>query len=236
VIITIDGPAGSGKSTTARKLAARLGMPYLDTGAMYRVVTLAALEDGVDLEDEDALVNIADRYNYQLDLAPGAIRVTLNGRDVTESIRSMRVSDHTRFIAGSPGVRKILIRKQREIGRHVPNLVTEGRDQGSAVFPEAEIKFFVEAAVEKRAERRYHELLADGESVTLDEVLANVQQRDETDAARAVAPLIVPPDALRVDTTSKPIRQVVDEMVDAIHDAGLLGPDQYAAARTGDSG
>src|SRR5262245_52237431 len=171
MIITIDGPAGSGKSTAARKLAARLHVPYLDTGAMYRVVTLAALEDGLNLEDENALTRLAAAAEYELDCKPSHVRVTLRGQDVTEDIRSMHVNEHTRFIAGSPGVRRLLVEKQREIGRRLGSLVTEGRDQGSVAFPYADYKFFVDGDIEKRAERRYHELLADGEEVTLEDVL-----------------------------------------------------------------
>jgi cytidylate kinase len=222
VIVTIDGPAGSGKSTAARKLAARLGIPYLDTGAMYRVVTLAALEDGADLRDDDALAALADRSDYQLDLGPTHIRVTLRGRDVTEEVRSMRVNDHTRFIAASPGVRRVLIEKQREIGRRLGAMVTEGRDQGTAAFPKADIKFFLDAAVEKRAERRLHELLADGEDVNLEQVLANLNERDRTDASRPVAPLVKPDDAICIDTTNLTIGEVVDELIRRLERAGLL--------------
>ena len=222
MIITIDGPAGSGKSTTARKLAAQLGVPYLDTGAMYRVVTLAALEDGADLHDEAALTALAQRDDYQLDLGPTHIRVTLRGRDVTEEIRSMRVSDHTRYIAASPGVRRVLIRKQREIARRLSSLVTEGRDQGTAAFPDADAKFFLDAVREKRAERRLHDLLADGEEVTLEQVLANVDERDRTDSQRPVAPLSQPVDAIRIDTTNLSIHAVLDAIVQHLRNAGLL--------------
>lgn len=223
MIITIDGPAGSGKSTTARKLAARLGIPYLDTGAMYRVVTLAALEDEVDLGDDDALAALAARDDYQLDLGPTHIRVRFRGRDVTEAIRSMRVNDHTRFIAASPGVRRVLIRKQREIGARLGVMVTEGRDQGTAAFPDADAKFFLDATLEKRAERRLHDLLADGEEVTMEQVLANLSQRDRTDSERALAPLSVPPGAVQIDTTHRSIAEVLDTIVAHLHDAGLLG-------------
>jgi cytidylate kinase len=222
VIITIDGPAGSGKSTTARKLAARLGIPYLDTGAMYRVVTLAALEDDVDLHDEAALTALAERDDYQLDLGPTHIRVTLRGRDVTEEIRSMRVNGHTRYIAASPGVRRVLIRKQREIAQRLGSLVTEGRDQGTAAFPDADAKFFLDAAIEKRAERRLHDLLADGEDVTLAQVLANIDERDRTDSQRPVAPLTVPADAIRIDTTDLSIHAVLDAIVEHLRKAGLV--------------
>lgn len=216
MIITIDGPAGSGKSTVARKVAARLGIPYLDTGAMYRVVTLAALDHGVDLGDEAGITALAERGDYRLDLGPTHIRVTLDGRDVTEDIRSMRVSDHTRFIARSPGVRRELIRRQREIGRQLGCMVTEGRDQGTAAFPDADLKIFLDAAVEKRAERRWYELRAEGEEVTLEQVLANVVERDRTDAQREVAPLRFPEGAVRIDTTHATIAAVVDQIVDAL--------------------
>lgn len=222
MIITIDGPAGSGKSTTARKLAARLGIPYLDTGAMYRVVTLAALEDGVDLHDEAALTALAQRDDYELDPGPTHIRVTLRGRDVSEEIRSMRVNQHTRYIAGSPGVRRVLIDRQRVLGARLGSMVTEGRDQGTAAFPDADAKFFLDAAREKRAERRLHDLQADGEEVTFEQVLDNVDVRDKTDSERPVAPLAVPADAVRIDTSSMSIAEVLDAIIGHLARAGLL--------------
>jgi len=225
MIITMDGPAGSGKSTVARKLAARLGVPYLDTGAMYRVVTLAALEDGVDLEDEAALVRVAATAEYDLDCGPTHVRVTLRGRDVTEEIRSMRVADATRHMAESPGVRELLVERQRAIGRRLGSMVTEGRDQGSVAFPDADMKFFVDADVEKRAERRYHELLAEGEQVSLRQVLAAVIRRDRRDEGRAVAPLRRPPDAVYLDTTHASIAEVVERILDHLRAAGLPAPD-----------
>jgi len=222
VIITLDGPAGSGKSATARKLAARLGVPYLDTGAMYRVVTLAALEDGVDLNDDARLAGLAASDIYTLDLGPTHMRVTLRGRDVTEEIRSMRVNDHTRFVAALPGVRRALVERQRAIAHQLGSVVTEGRDQGSVAFPDADMKFFLDATLEKRAERRLHDLWADGEEVTLAQVLENLRTRDQTDQQRAVGPLTVPPGAIRIDTTRLSIAQVLDLMVEHLRGAGLL--------------
>ncbi|MGE0480795.1 MAG: (d)CMP kinase [Phycisphaerae bacterium] len=231
MIITIDGPAGSGKSTVARKVAARLGIPYLDTGAMYRVVTLAALEDGVDLTDDDALTRLAAGDEYRLDLGPTHIRVTLRGHDVTEEIRGTRVSDHARYIAASPGVRRVLVEKQRKIGQRLGTMVTEGRDQGSVAFPDADARFFMDAAPEKRAERRYHELIADGEDVTYEDVLQKVIDRDRTDAERAVAPMVVPEGAIFIDSTHHSIHEVVDQIVRHLVDRGLVDPQTLAAGR-----
>lgn len=222
MIITIDGPAGSGKSTTARKLAARLGIPYLDTGAMYRVITLAALEAGIDLHDETALAGVARSADYHLDLGPTHVRVTLHGRDVTEAIRSMRVNDHTRYIAASPAVRQILISEQRRIAAELGSVVTEGRDQGSVAFPDADAKFFLDASIAKRAERRLHDLLSDGENVTADEVLANLEDRDRTDSQRAVAPLTVPAGAVQIDTTQRSLGEVLELIIDHLRRAGLV--------------
>ena len=154
MIITIDGPAGSGKSTAARKLAAVLDIPYLDTGAMYRAITYKALETGTPLDDPEALVELARDTDIQLDCGPTHVRVVMDGRDVSEAIRSMRVNQHTNCIARVPGVRQVLVEKQQQIGKQLGSLVTEGRDQGSVVFPDAEVKFLVDADDLKRAERR----------------------------------------------------------------------------------
>jgi len=244
MIITIDGPAGSGKSTAARKLAARLGVPYLDTGAMYRVVTLAALEDGVELTDDPALTRLAAADDFDLDCGPTHVRVHWRGRDVTEEIRSMHVSDHTHHIASSPGVRRVLIEKQRELGRRLGSMVTEGRDQGSAAFPQADFKFYLDAELPKRAERRLHELLAEGEDLTFEQVLENVKMRDRTDSNRAVAPLTEPAGAIHIDTTHLSIHQVVDQMVAHLRAAGVHVPDEHhepaahgrlSACKAGDS-
>ena len=224
MIITIDGTAGSGKSTAARKLAARLGIPYLDTGAMYRVVTLAALEGGIDLRDEQALTRTAAGADFDLDCGPTHVRVTLRGRDVTEEIRSMRVSEHTRYIAGSPGVRSILVEKQRELGARLGSMVTEGRDQGSVAFPDADFKFFMDASPAKRAERRLSELRAEGEDVTFEQVLANVGERDRTDSERDVGPLTVPQNAITIETSELSIAQMLDRLLDELRKDGVEVP------------
>ncbi|MFH1746479.1 MAG: (d)CMP kinase [Planctomycetota bacterium] len=234
MIITIDGPAGSGKSTTARKLAARLGVPYLDTGAMYRVITLAALNDGIDLNDDVRLSALAGSEQYQLDLGPTHIRVTLRGSDVTEEIRSMRVNEHTRYIAALPGVRAGLVEKQRQIGQQLGTLVTEGRDQGSVAFPDAEVKFFLDANIETRAQRRLHDLLADGEDVTIEQVIENLSIRDQTDTQRNVGPLTIPAGAIQIDTSHMSISRVLDRMVAHLEAAGLARNGKLLHATTGD--
>jgi len=229
MIITIDGPAGSGKSTAARKLAAQLGIPYLDTGAMYRVVTLAALEAGVDLSDEEALTRTATAAEFDLDCGPTHVRATLHGRDVTEAIRSMRVNESTPFVARSPGVRRILVEKQRQLGARLGSIVTEGRDQGSVVFPNADFKFFMDAAIEKRAERRLIELQADGENVTLEQVLANMQERDRTDSERNTGPLTVPAGAVTIETSALSISQMLDRLLEELRKGGAKIPPNGAA-------
>lgn len=222
MIITIDGPAGSGKSTIARKLAARLRIPYLDTGAMYRVVTLAALNEGVDLNDEARLTDLAQRQEYHLDLGPTHIRVTLDGRDVTEALRTMRVSEHTRFAAASPGVRRVLVDRQRAIGRRFASLVTEGRDQGSVAFPEAQAKFYLDADIRQRARRRFAELINEGEEVDEDAVLRNLVERDRTDRERAVAPLRKPDGAIEIDTSHLSVSEVIHRMLEHLYARKLI--------------
>lgn len=227
MIITIDGPAGSGKSTAARKLAARLHIPYLDTGAMYRVVTLAALEDGIDLTEEAALVRLASTVDYAIDCGPTHARVTLRGQDVSEEIRSIFVSDNTPYVAGSPGVRHILIERQREIGQQLGSMVTEGRDQGSTVFPDAAFKFFMIADLESRVRRRLTELQADGETVTAEHVRENLLKRDRTDAQRAVAPLVEPIGAIRIDTSHLSIAEMIDLLLRHLESHGVAVPHDY---------
>jgi len=223
MIVTIDGPAGSGKSTAARKLAAKLGIAYLDTGAMYRALALAALNEAVRMTDEAALVALARSAQIELDCGPTYTRVTLNGADVSEAIRSMAVNGATSFVARIPDIRKLLVEKQRRIGQSLGSLVTEGRDQGSVVFPDADLKFFLGASLEKRAARRLQELLADGEEASYDEILDNLRKRDGNDQAQW-APLLEPASAIHIDTTNMAIHEVVERMLDEVRNKGLVGP------------
>lgn len=212
MVITIDGPAGSGKSTAARKLAAHLEIPYLDTGAMYRALAYLALQQHIDPADEAGLIRLARDADIQLDCGPTHTRVRANGHDVSEAIRSLAVSQATSPIARIQAIREILVAKQREIGRSLGAFVTEGRDQGSVVFPDAEVRFVVDADLNKRAQRRWQELAAEGEEVDLAVVRANLAARDANDAKQWAA-LLEPGEAIRIDTTHMTIAEVVDRLV-----------------------
>lgn len=221
MIISIDGPAGSGKSTAARKLAAKLGIAYLDTGAMYRAIAFAALEKNIRLKDEAALIEVAKSCDIQLDCGPTHTRVTLNGRDVSEAVRSMAVSQVTGHVARVQEIRDILVEKQREIGRKLGALVTEGRDQGSVVFPDADVKFFLDASVDRRAMRRYQELVADGEEASYELIIENLQDRDGNDQ-KQWAPLLEPQSAVHIDTSEMNIHEVIERLMEEIRRRGLL--------------
>ena len=215
MVITIDGPAGSGKSTAARKLAARLGIPYLDTGAMYRAIALAAVERGVDFLDKAALLAVARAVRLELDCGPTYTRVRVDGRDVSEAIRTMAVSDVTPHVAMHEEIRKLLVERQQAIGRTLGSFVSEGRDQGSVVFPGAEAKFVLEASLEKRAQRRLQEMLADAEEVELDAVLGNLRARDAVDAKQWES-LLQPGRSIVIDTTDLTIAEVIDHLAAAL--------------------
>ena len=212
MIVTIDGTVGSGKSTAAAGLARRLGAAHLDTGAMYRALTLKALDAGVNMEDAQALADLAAASAIDLDGAPGAARVRLDGKDVTAAIRENRVSVNSHYLARNPAVRRVLVEKQREFAARAGRVVTEGRDQGTAVFPQAEVKFFLDAAPEVRARRRHLDLQERGEYRSYREVLQEVVERDARDSTRQADPLRPAGDAVRVDTTDLS----VDEMIDAL--------------------
>jgi cytidylate kinase len=207
MIITIDGPAGAGKSSAARALAQRLGFEFLDTGAMYRAVTLAALRAGVDVHDHQALARLMDAIH--LEMPPG--RVLLDGQDVSDQIRTREVDQTTSPIADSPVVRGRLGEMQRAIaaGRR---MVCEGRDQGTIVFPDAFCKFFLSAAVEERARRRQAQMAKRGETVDLAALLPAIEARDRRDAARELAPMRQAADAVPLDSTGLSLKEVVDRM------------------------
>jgi cytidylate kinase len=208
MIITIDGPAGSGKSSAAKALAQRLGFEFLDTGAMYRSVALAALRAGVDLTDPAVTATLMS--NIRLEMRPDG-KVLLNGEDVSAAIRTVEVEAATGASANSPLVRQRLTEVQRAIaaGR---NMVCEGRDQGTVVFPDAVCKFFLVALPEERARRRQRELEARGQAVDFAVLLAKIQERDRRDASRAIAPMRPAVDALELDSTTLSLEEIVDCM------------------------
>ena len=207
MIVTIDGPAGAGKSSAARLLAQRLGFDFLDTGAMYRAVTLAGLRGKFDLTDQAVLARLLTHVH--LDMPPG--RVLLNGEDITSLIRTPEVTAASGAIASSPVVRAKLVEWQRQIaaGR---DIVCEGRDQGTVAFPDALCKFFLFADPEERARRRHRELVARGETITLAEILQAQKVRDARDAARDIAPMVPAADAVMLDSTHLTLEQVVANM------------------------
>ena len=213
MIVTIDGPAGAGKSTVARALAVALGAAYLDTGATYRAATLKALREGLDLTDAAALAEMVARMDLRLIPDPAGVRVLLDGEDVSREIRSAEVTESSHYLARCLPVREKLVDLQRRMGSALGDFVAEGRDQGSVVFPHADCKFYLDAAPAVRAKRRCEELAEGGQAADYDEVLQAVVQRDERDRTRAVAPLTCPAGAVVIDTSAMTIEDVVRELV-----------------------
>jgi cytidylate kinase len=193
IAIAIDGPAGAGKSTIARRLAGRLGFTYIDTGAMYRAVALWAVRQNVDVGDMHRMEQLA--VAAAIELEPGSSRVLLNGEDVSEAIRAPEIGEAASAAAAIPGVRRALVEKQREIGA-AGSVVMEGRDIGSVVFPNAQVKIFLDASAEERARRRAEEIGAERDAVA-----GQLRQRDERDRGRAESPLVQAPDAIYIDST-----------------------------------
>ncbi len=206
-VITVDGPAGAGKSVTTRSLATRLGVEYLNTGAMYRAIALQTIRLGLSLEDADALERVAREST--LESRQG--RTFLNGEDVTDAVRSQEISQAVRYPANAPSVRAILVERQRRIGLERP-VVTEGRDQGTVVFPDARCKFYLTASPEERARRRLGELRSRRENAPFEVVLEQILARDKSDMEREIGPLREPKDAIRVESDGKSIEEVVSEM------------------------
>ncbi len=206
-IVTIDGPAGAGKSSVARRLAQRLGFCFLDTGAMYRAVALAAMRRQLDWHDQQAVAQLVDQVPLRL---PDQ-RVLLDDEDVTDEIRTPAVTANTRHVADNPLVRQRLVALQRRLAAGV-NVVTEGRDQGTVAFPQADCKFFLTASTRKRAERRMQERHAKGEAVTLQQVLDEQNRRDQQDESRNVGRLVPAADAVIVVTDQLTLEQVVDQL------------------------
>jgi cytidylate kinase len=213
MIITIDGPAGTGKSTVAQTIAQKLGFDFLDTGAMYRAIGLAALRRHANLEDERELAYIARLAKIVFDFSVHPPVVMLNGEPVNHLVRAGEATRAASFVAMVPAVREIMVKQQQEIGASRPNLVTEGRDQGTVVFPHAELKFYLDATPAERARRRANQLRARGEVVDIAKLKNEIMDRDSRDARRAVGPLAIPPGAEVIDTTEMSMDGVVDHIV-----------------------
>jgi len=208
VVVAIDGPAGAGKSTIARRLAERLGFTYIDTGAMYRAVALWALRQNVDPTDMHRMEQLA--LAAEIELQPGRIR--LNGEDVTEAIRSPEVSNGASKIAVIAGVRRRMVDKQRSIGERA-SVVMEGRDIGTVVFPDADVKIFLDAQPPERVRRRLLEVRAKGEQVAESTLALEMEERDRRDSTRRDAPLVQAPDAIYLDSTALSIDEVEEAVL-----------------------
>lgn len=213
MVITIDGPAGTGKSTVALAVAERLGFDFLDTGAMYRAVALEALRRQANLEDARELVFVAKLAKVTFDWARHPPGVLLNGEPVGHLLRSGDATRAASYVAVVPAIREMLVHQQRQIPRERGNIVTEGRDQGTVVFPDAELKIYLDAAPQERAHRRVAQLRARGEIVDYNEILNAILARDHRDANRAVGPLAVAPGARVIDTTHLTEPQVVEQII-----------------------
>ena len=215
-IVTIDGPAGSGKSTVARLLAGRLGMDFLDTGAMYRGVAVEALDSGIDPADAERVAAMAEQLNLRFSWDRDPPPLKIDGRDVTHRLRDADVTVAVSDIAANPAVRRLLVRAQRWIGKAHPPLVSEGRDQGSVVFPDATVKFYLDARPQVRAERRADQLRQAGKAADEKQILAAIIYRDQRDTSRSDGPLICPPGAVRIDTSDMTLDQVVGALEDRV--------------------
>ena len=215
-VITIDGPAASGKSTVARLVAAKLDATFLDTGAMYRAATLAAIQDGVDLTDQKRILDVLDDTVFSFKATPDGMLVQIDGVDATAQIRDPKVTANARYVACLAPARERLVGMQRQFVKAYQRIVTEGRDQGTVAFPDANVKFFLTADLNERARRRQAELKVKGVTQTDEEIRQAILKRDQSDESRTVGPLKPANDAVIVDTTGLSIEQVVEKLVTVV--------------------
>ncbi|MBF1058567.1 MAG: (d)CMP kinase [Peptostreptococcus sp.] len=215
LVIAIDGPAGAGKSTISKLIAKNLGINYIDTGAMYRAITYKCIKEDIDVNDIQRVVDLCSRTD--VDFVDNYIY--LDGQRLNEEIRTLQVSSRVSDVAKIPQVREFLLEKQREIGKR-SDVILDGRDVGTHIFPDAKYKFFLNASAQERGRRRYQELIDKGQSVALEEIIEDIKKRDYIDSTREVAPLVKADDAIEVDTTSMTIDQVVTYISDMVRRIG----------------
>ena len=225
-IIAIDGPSGAGKSTVAKRLARDLKFVYVDTGAMYRAIGLKALRHNPKLDNRSQIASIARDSVIDLVDSPGGSRVLLDGEDVTQAIRTEPVSQAASIVSGISDVRRVLVQAQQQMGAN-RNVVLEGRDIGTKVFPNANLKIFLDASERTRAQRRYEENLRKGMTLTLEETLAEINERDRRDSQRADSPLVQAKDAVYLDTSGKTIEEVLQEILKLVE--GLRKDEEQSA-------
>lgn len=214
LIIAIDGPSGAGKSTLGRMLARALGLLYIDTGSMYRAVALATIDSRTDATDDEAVGALAERVDIDLAGDPDSVRVSLDGRDVTERIRDEDVTETSSIVSTISAVRRAMVRRQRELGRR--GAVMNGRDIGTVVFPDADVKFFLTAVPEERTERRLAEEREHNPAATYEQTFTDITERDRRDTTRSDSPLVAADDAIVIDSTGVPIEEVFQRMLSEI--------------------
>ena len=221
-VITVDGPSGAGKGTISHMLADTLGWHFLDSGALYRVTGQACLIEGVSWDDHPAVAEVARHLEVSFSAAPsGEILVAYRGRDVSRAIRTEEGGRGASTVAAIPAVRQALLARQREF-RRPPGLVADGRDMGTVVFPDADLKFYLTASAEERAQRRYKQLIAKGESVSLPRLLEDIRERDARDSSREVSPLVPAEDAIVIDSSNLSIPDVFAQVMLKVKEKGLI--------------